>query len=104
MLVGVPKEIKDNEFRVGRTPAAGAELVHHGHEVIVETGAGLGSGSQDDEYVRAGAKIVATGADVYSRAEMIVKVTGRSSAPTCLMVSFVSEYVASRVRSRGWPP
>ena len=43
MLVGVPKEIKDNEFRVGMTPAAVAELVHHGHEVIVETAAGLGS-------------------------------------------------------------
>ena len=58
MLVGVPKEIKDNEFRVGMTPAAVAELVHHGHEVIVETEAGLGSGSPDEEYVRAGAKIV----------------------------------------------
>ena len=44
MLVGVPKEIKDNEFRVGMTPAAVAELVHHGHQVIVETSAGLGSG------------------------------------------------------------
>ena len=45
MLVGVPKEIKDNEFRVGMTPAAVAELVHHGHQVIVEKAAGLGSGS-----------------------------------------------------------
>ena len=63
MLVGVPKEIKDNEFRVGMTPAAVAELVHHGHEVIVETAAGLGSGSTDEEYVRAGGKIVPTGAD-----------------------------------------
>jgi alanine dehydrogenase len=44
MLVGVPKEIKDNEFRVGMTPASVAELVHHGHQVIVEKGAGLGSG------------------------------------------------------------
>ncbi len=49
MLVGVPKEIKDNEFRVGMTPAAVAELVHHGHQVIVETSAGLGSGSPDEE-------------------------------------------------------
>ncbi len=56
MLVGVPKEIKDNEFRVGMTPAAVAELVHHGHGVIVETSAGLGSGSPDEEYVRAGAE------------------------------------------------
>ena len=52
MLVGVPKEIKDNEFRVGMTPAAVAELVHHGHEVIVETSAGVGSGSPDEEYLR----------------------------------------------------
>ena len=56
MLVGVPKEIKDNEFRVGMTPAAVAELVHHGHQVIVETSAGLGSGSPDEEYVQAGAQ------------------------------------------------
>ena len=45
LVIGVPKEIKDNEFRVGMTPAAVAELVHHGHEVIVETAAGIGSGS-----------------------------------------------------------
>ena len=74
MLVGVPKEIKDNEFRVGMTPAAVAELVHHGHEVIVEAEAGLGSGSPDEEYVRAGAKTVKTAADIFARAEMVVKV------------------------------
>ena len=74
MLVGVPKEIKDNEFRVGMTPAAVAELVHHGHEVIVETEAGLGSGSPDEEYVRAGAKIVTSANDIFARAEMVVKV------------------------------
>ena len=74
MLVGVPKEIKDNEFRVGMTPAAVAELVHHGHQVIVETAAGIGSGSPDEEYVRAGAKIISTGPDVFAQAEMIVKV------------------------------
>jgi alanine dehydrogenase len=74
MLVGVPKEIKDNEFRVGMTPAAVAELVHHGHQVIVEVSAGLGSGSPDEEYIRAGGKIVATGADVFAQGEMIVKV------------------------------
>src|SRR5258708_1667761 len=71
MLVGVPKEIKDNEFRVGMTPAAVAELVHHGHQVIVETGAGIGSGSLDEEYVRAGGKIVPKGADVFAEAELI---------------------------------
>src|SRR6202034_3957514 len=74
MLVGVPKEIKDNEFRVGMTPAAVAEVVHHGHEVIVEAEAGFGSGSPDEEYVRAGAKTVKTAADIFARAEMVVKV------------------------------
>src|SRR5580693_7079323 len=74
MLVGVPKEIKDNEFRVGMTPAAVAELVHHGHQVIVERSAGTGSGLSDEEYIRAGAKIVGTGTEVFAAAEMIVKV------------------------------
>ena len=58
MLIGVPKEIKDNEFRVGMTPAVAAELIHHGHSVLVETSAGLGSGLTDDEYREAGATIV----------------------------------------------
>ncbi len=74
MRVGVPKEIKDNEFRVGMTPAAIAELVHHGHEAIVEKGAGVGSGSPDEEYLRAGALLVDTAEEVFARAEMIVKV------------------------------
>jgi alanine dehydrogenase len=74
MLIGVPKEIKDNEFRVGLTPAAVAELVHHGHQVLVETGAGVGSGLSDDEYGRAGGAIVVAASDIFARAEMIVKV------------------------------
>ena len=74
MLVGVPKEIKDNEFRVGLTPSSAAELVHHGHQVLVEKSAGVGSGLPDGEYVRAGATIVEAPAEIFSRAEMIVKV------------------------------
>ena len=74
MLVGIPKEIKDNEFRVGMTPAAIAELVHHGHRAIVERGAGAGSGSPDEEYARAGAELVDASADIFARAEMVVKV------------------------------
>ncbi len=74
MLVGVPKEIKDNEFRVGMTPAAVAELVHHGHRAIVEKGAGIGSGSPDEEYARAGAELADTPAEIFARAEMVVKV------------------------------
>ena len=74
MLVGVPKEIKDNEFRVGMTPAAVSELIHRGHRVIVERGAGVGSGSSDEEYRRAGAELVDAAKEIFVRAEMLVKV------------------------------
>ncbi len=74
MLVGVPKEIKDNEFRVGMTPATVAELSHHGHSVLVETSAGLGSGLTDEEYRAAGAAIVDGAAEIFARADMVVKV------------------------------
>ena len=74
MLIGVPKEIKDNEFRVGLTPASVAELSHHGHQILVETSAGVGSGLSDAEYVAAGATIVAAPAEIFARADMIVKV------------------------------
>ena len=68
MLIGVPKEIKDNEFRVGLTPASVAELTHHGHSVLVEKSAGVGSGLSDDEYVAAGAELVDSAATRSSRA------------------------------------
>ena len=74
MPVGIPREIKDNEFRVGMTPAVVTELVHHGHSVLVETSAGLGSGLTDDEYRAAGATIVATAGEIFARADMVVKV------------------------------
>jgi len=74
MRVGVPKEIKDNEFRVGLTPSSVAELTHHGHEVVVEASAGLGSGLSDEEYVSAGGVLVPSAAEVFAKAEMIVKV------------------------------
>jgi alanine dehydrogenase len=74
MRVGVPKEIKNHEYRVGLTPAGARELVEHGHEVLVQKGAGLGIGIADDQYVAAGASMAATAADVFARAEMIVKV------------------------------
>ena len=74
MLIGVPKEIKDNEFRVGLTPASVAELKHHGHEVLVEASAGVGSGLSDDEYLAAGASIAESAQDIFARVEMIVKV------------------------------
>ena len=74
MKVGVPKEIKTLEFRVGMTPAGVRELVHDGHEVVVETNAGIGIGMTDADYEAAGAKVVDTAEEVFAAAEMIVKV------------------------------
>jgi len=74
MRVGVPKEIKNHEYRVGLTPAGVRELVEHGHEVLVEKAAGGGIGIADDQYTKAGAKIVPTAAAVFDKAEMVVKV------------------------------
>lgn len=74
MRVGVPKEIKNHEYRVGLTPASVAELVRAGHDVVVETRAGTGIDFEDADYVEAGARIVATAAEVFAAADMIVKV------------------------------
>lgn len=74
MRVGVPREIKTLEYRVGMVPAGVSELVHDGHEVIVETNAGAGIGLTDADYEKAGAKVVASAEEVFERAELIVKV------------------------------
>ncbi|MFA5122384.1 alanine dehydrogenase [Zavarzinia sp.] len=74
MRIGVPKEIKNNEFRVGLVPGNVQEFVAHGHQVTVETGAGAGIGAGDDDYRAAGATIAATPAEIFAAAEMIVKV------------------------------
>ncbi|HEY0646725.1 alanine dehydrogenase [Phenylobacterium sp.] len=74
MRVGVPREIKPDEYRVGLPPTAVREYVSHGHEVLVEAGAGVGAGYADQAYVRAGAKIVPDAEAVFSGAQMIVKV------------------------------
>jgi alanine dehydrogenase len=74
MLVGVPREIKDNENRVSLTPAGVVELAHHGHQVVVERGAGAGSFFTDDEYAVAGAELVTTHEEVFARAALILKV------------------------------
>ena len=74
MLIGVPKEIKTQEYRVGLVPAGVRELMHHGHQVIVETQAGAGIGIDDKAYQAVGATIAATAEEVFRRAEMIVKV------------------------------
>jgi alanine dehydrogenase len=74
MLVGVPKETKDNEFRVSVIPATVEELVRRGHEVLVETGAGIGAGHVDVAYEAAGAEMVASASELFERAELIIKV------------------------------
>src|SRR5262245_9846819 len=74
MRVGVPTEIKDHEDRVGLVPSSVAELVHHGHEVLVQRGAGDAAGLTDDQYVAAGGRIVPDADAVFRDSEMIVKV------------------------------
>ncbi|RIJ49256.1 alanine dehydrogenase [Maribellus luteus] len=74
MIIGVPKEIKNNENRIALTPAGAAELSKRGHEVYIQAGGGAGSGFPDEDYINAGAKILPTIEDVYGIAEMIIKV------------------------------
>ena len=74
MKIGVPKEIKTHEYRVGLTPAGARELTLHGHTVLVEQNAGAGIGCDDDVYRAAGAAVLATAEEVFARADMIVKV------------------------------
>ena len=85
MLIGVPKEIKNHEYRVGLTPTSARELIHNGHEVIIETGAGLGIGCDDASYEAVGASIVGAAADVFARAEMVIKVK-EPQAVECAML------------------
>ena len=74
MIIGVPKEIKNNENRVALTPAGVAEFKKHGHVVYVQSTAGEGSGFTDEEYTKAGATLLSTIEEVYGIADMIVKV------------------------------
>src|SRR5579885_1095714 len=74
MRIGVPKEIKTHEYRVGLLPGSVRELVHRGHEVLVETGAGAGVGFPDEAYAAIGAKVLSTAAAVFGEAELVVKV------------------------------
>src|SRR6266700_7853768 len=74
MLVGVPKEIKDSEYRVGLVPSTVRELTVKGHRVLIEKDAGIGAGLADDAYVAAGAEIAASANRVFGEAELIVKV------------------------------
>lgn len=85
MLIGVPKEIKKQEHRVGMIPSSVREMVAHGHQVVVETGAGAGIGFDDEAYKTAGATISATPAEIFAKAEMIIKVK-EPQANECAML------------------
>jgi alanine dehydrogenase len=74
MLIGLPKEIKNHEYRVGLTPASVRELTHHGHQVLVQNGAGSGIGMSDEQYIAAGATLATDAASIFAKADMIVKV------------------------------
>lgn len=74
MIVGSTKEVKNNEFRVGLTPDNVLEYVNHGHQVLIETGAGAAVGFDDDQYIKAGAKIISTPEEVWNKSDMIIKV------------------------------
>nr|WP_174264728.1 alanine dehydrogenase [Phytoactinopolyspora halotolerans] len=74
VLIGIPTEVKDNEYRVAITPPGVHELARHGHDVVVQAGAGIGSSIRDDEYISAGARIVESADDVWADADLICKV------------------------------
>ena len=74
MLIGVPKEIKNHEYRVGLTPSSVMELVKHGHNILIQHDAGAGVDFSDDQYIAAGAEIVSTAEEIFARGEMIIKV------------------------------
>ncbi|TMB00766.1 MAG: alanine dehydrogenase, partial [Deltaproteobacteria bacterium] len=85
MIIGCPKEVKTREYRAGLVPGGVQALATRGHTVLVEKGAGLGSGIGDESYVKAGAQIVDSGREVWQRAQMIVKVKEPSEAEYGLM-------------------
>lgn len=85
MKIGCPTEIKPQEFRVGLTPNAAREAVGHGHEVIVQSGAGLGAGFDDAAYEASGARIIATAEEVFAEADMIVKVKEPQAAERAML-------------------
>jgi alanine dehydrogenase len=86
MLIGVPKEIKNHEYRIGLTPAGVVELVHNGHEVLIENNGGSAIGFENDHYISAGANIVDSPEEIFDRAEMIIKVK-EPQANECRMLS-----------------
>ena len=105
MLIGIPKEIKNHEYRVGLTPSSVRKATAHGHDVIIETNAGAGIGCSNDDYVAAGAKIVDTAAEIFAKSEMIVKARNRrkSNTSSCAKGSFcLPTFIWRPIRNR--PP
>ena len=74
MIIGVPTEIKNHEYRVGLTPRSVKELVRNSHKIIVQTSAGKGIGASDNDYIDNGAEIIATAEEIFATAEMVIKV------------------------------
>ena len=99
LVVGVPSEIKDNEKRVALTPDGVVELVHHGHQVVVQAGAGIGSRFPDDEYAATGAKCCRRRDEVFAAADLIVKVKEPVPRSTT-----ASGRASSCSRICTWPP
>src|SRR6185295_2827195 len=97
MRVGVPKEVKTHEYRVGLVAGSVRELVHHGHQVAVERGAGLGIGIDDQEYARAGATIARSAADVFEASDLIVKVKEPQPSEIALLLLAPMSEVAGRM-------
>ncbi|MCB2084806.1 MAG: alanine dehydrogenase, partial [Sphingomonadaceae bacterium] len=85
MRIGCPREIKNHEYRVGLTPESARELVAHGHAVMIETGAGLGIGSSDDEYEAAGCVIASDAQAVFATSDLIVKVKEPQAAERAML-------------------
>ena len=85
MIIGVPKEIKNHEYRVGLTPSSVKECTGHGHEVLVETNAGLGIGASNEDYAAVGARIIATSSEIFATAEMIIKVKEPQAAERAML-------------------
>jgi len=74
MIIGTPKEIKDNEYRVGLVPAGVKQFIRHGHKVLIQNNAGIGSGVDDEEYKAVGAEIIESAEQIFKQADMIIKV------------------------------
>lgn len=85
MRIGVPRN-QNHEYRVGLIPTSVHELIHHGHEVVKQTGAGLGAGLSDEDYIAAGATLLNTADEIFASADMIVKARNRrpTSARSCV--------------------